>query len=124
MKLPQVCCTCNQPTWNYVKLSRSRSFATANSGNRRSSGEPTWPLYFAFGLFFGLLADLFHKTGTRAGHFSLRVQVPQCKGCVAAKKIEPTVVDLEHCRLGIIVDRRFADAVRDINRPQLSKSRL
>jgi hypothetical protein len=116
-KFPQLCCACADPTTNRVTIARKGRLSQPGSPKQTSS-EPYWPVYFVFGPIWGFLIDMFSRIGGggNSGPFSLAVKVPQCKKCVAMKKIEPSVVDLEHCRFGIVVDKRFAAAVTELNR--------
>ena len=123
-KFPNLCCTCTEPTTNRVKVQRSGILAgTGNPAQQSSSASES--LIIFFGGIFGILMLLFSKLSRQdqAGLGSFKSFVPQCKSCAAEKKIEPASVDLEHHRLSILVDRQFADAVKELNGNERSTPR-
>jgi len=116
-KYPDICCTCNEPTTNRVKLHRAGKLAGSGTPHQHSSSAYDWMLV-VFGGFLGILALLASKASGRgeSGLGSFTCYVPQCKRCAAEKRIEPASADLEHHRVSILVNRRFADAVNELNR--------
>jgi hypothetical protein len=65
----------------------------------------------------GIFAVAFRvgSSGSSSDRSTMRLRVPQCKSCAAIKRIAPASADLEHHRLSILVDRRFAGAVKQLN---------
>jgi hypothetical protein len=116
-KFPQTCCVCNEPTKNLVRVRRSGKMAGASQPGKETLSVADGLAVSLFGL-FGKLAYLFWQAGKQGepGSSALQIYVPQCKQCAGDKKIEPASADLEHHRLSILVDKRFATAVNEMNR--------
>ncbi len=116
-KFPDACCTCNAHTENRIKIHRSGRIATSQTSRDQPSWTLAWLVLLSFGGAVGRVMDSYFGLGdySRTNRSSLTVYVPQCRLCSATNKLESDVVDLEHCRLGIIVDRNVAEKVENSN---------
>lgn len=117
-KFPAACCSCNRPTDSLVRVTRAGQVATSNF--RGPSNEGLWIVSLVSVVIFGLIGILFLPFVGRGrksvGQTSMTLHLPQCASCSSTIPIEPEVVDLEHYQLGIIVDRKFAEQVKELNR--------
>lgn len=115
-KFPNNCCTCYEATSNFIKVQHSGRMAGVSGPKKESLSGGDVLAIRMFGL-LGALACAIRVGGSGggSGRSTLRLRVPQCKRCVANGQITPASADLEHYRLSLLVDRRFADEVKRMN---------
>lgn len=107
---PNACCLCNERTDRTVKVSES---------GRIAERAPSPVIQISPGHLISLLGLIAISIfGTDDKSFltaKLTVRVPQCDACAFDNRLEAEIVDLEHRRFGLIVNRRFAYTVKELN---------
>ncbi len=109
MKLPQICCDCDEPTDQIEHVVLSRTVGGSSLWEKAAVFAFMIPAVFvSFGLFRSL-------GSLERGHVDLiKLAVPRCEGCRARGVLRPEHTDFENRSATFMVNRCFAERLRGI----------
>ena len=110
---PDRCCSCCERTSRRVPIKVSSQLSTGWTHRDHVLERPILGLYsFIAHVLYACFAP--SREGSPMSG-TLKIRLPQCDSCAYDSQVDAEKVNLEHGRIAVIVDRSFAQAVREQN---------